>query len=575
MNTNQLRQPKNRIHTSFIRACAGILLLRALITTLLPDNFIYIKDQFADMLISGLILVLFLIFSVKKYADKANPFRSHFNLPIWLLLLACWVSLIRSADFSQSLYCVIPMTSYVLFFYILKDSLKTQGSLRTFWPYAIACIVAVIIFALWEYFVLKNPDLPPPTTIFGPFVYKRVGSVFQLPNALAGFLMLSIPLIWASILLTSKQWLRRLLTLLLILTLVTYLMSFSFLCTVNFIISILFLTPLLLKDWFKRNLNKKAFALLALSILTFLLLIIWIRPDLSLTARWEYLKTAFALLQNNPWTGSGLATFDIVNRKFVSYVLGYSAYVHNSYLQLWVETGLLGLMAGILLIVSFIKAARRALEKISKPQERILLVALIWSIGAFLLDNMTNFTLLRHSVSLFFWSALAGFCAFTEDNDTTVSQPKNYHGVMTLFLVGILTLLLVTTTLSMSLLNYRQGMRSLMQNDLKGARDYFKKAEKYNPADYHCASGSGFVSIRQYFLSRSSQDLDDASRHFQRATRLSPHSDRSYEILSSIALERGDKTAAEAYHLQAASLSPFAYRFKERAKTSNTTTNTK
>ncbi len=552
-----------------LRACVSVLLLRLLLTNLLPDDYIYIKDRLADMVVAGAIFVLFLVFTIKKSKDKTNPFQSNFNLPIWLLLLACWSSLIHSADFSQSLYFVIPLTAYVLFFYLLVDVLKTPQSLRTFWSYFIPCIIVVIIFAFWEYFVLTNPDLPTPKS-FGPLLYKRIGSLFQLPNVLAGFLMLSIPFIWTSIILTKQSLKRRLLIALLVATLLTFLMTLSFLCTLNFLITTALLSPLFLKEWFKKDINKNVFLIILLSIVAFFILIISIRPDLSFTARWEYLTTAFKLLKDNPWTGWGINTFDIVNRQYVNYTLGYSAYVHNSYLQLWIEAGFLAVVAIVLLIITFIKNARQALARVHDSNQRMILVATIWALSNFFIDNLTNFTMLRPSIALFWWSSLAIFSVLSYPGESvSKSTGKNRSGKFAILVVGLVVLLSVVVSLLLSMINYRQGMLSLMRNDLTAAETFFKQSEKLNPTDFYCASASGFVNIRQYLATRNIEYLAPATKNFERATRLSPYSDRSYEILSNIALEQGDQIKAKEYHLKAVSLSAYAYHFKERFKNNN------
>ena len=539
-----------------IRACGVIFLLRLIIQNFFPENYIYSSERLSDLIVACLILMLALIFTLRKCLLHEKFPQSCFDFPIYLLLAASCLSFLHTADFSVSMNFFIPFVSYIFLFYIVMDILKSQKDFTKLWSYILIGIVVVIFFGFWEYTFLKDPQ----QTIGVPSSFlKRIGSVFHLPNVLAGFLMLFIPLLWTNLVLTNTLKYKKLISLLLILCLITFLLTFSFMCTINFILTTILLSPLIIKNWFHKN-TKAPFIAITLGIILFLIVILIVRNNFSTVARWEYLKTAKLLIENSPWIGSGLNTFDIVNRKFITYKLGFSAYVHNSYLQWWVETGLLGFISGLLLVWTFAKNASKAFTHEKTLQQRIILIGLIWSLSAFFVDNLSNFTMLRPDIALFWWVILAGFCAIIKYNAPPIrsSLADQWHKMILVLI--IIALLFLSVRISLGLINYNKGMILSGKRQLTQALDYFKRANALDPTEFRYPSAKGSIHIQQFILSNNKILLEEAEQDFLQAARLSPQSHKTFFILSNIAFKRGDEQKAQEYLDQARKLSPLTYK---------------
>lgn len=98
--------------------------------------------------------------------------------------------------------------------------------------------------------------------------------------------------------------------------------------------------------------------------ITFILITRWERlmnlsnPQNSITQRLNYWRTAIAVIKDHPILGVGPGNFQEV---FLKYKIGLSTntrYAHNVFLHTWAETGILGLIALIYLVIAFLNKAK-------------------------------------------------------------------------------------------------------------------------------------------------------------------------------------------------------------------------
>jgi len=114
-------------------------------------------------------------------------------------------------------------------------------------------------------------------------------------------------------------------------------------------------------------------------------------PQNSITQRLNYWRTAIAVIKDHPIVGVGPGNFQEV---FLEYKVGVSTntrYAHNIFLHVWAETGTLGLIALISLIINFIIKA--------KSEPRLIFLAGI----AFLFHNIIDNTYFFPETGLLWW----------------------------------------------------------------------------------------------------------------------------------------------------------------------------
>ncbi|MCX5696773.1 MAG: O-antigen ligase family protein [Candidatus Omnitrophica bacterium] len=222
---------------------------------------------------------------------------------------------------------------------------------------------------------------------------RRVFFPFVTPNILAGYLAMTIPLA-----LLNRYKTFALLPLFLALFLTK---SLGGLLSAFLALSAYF--------YLKGKIEKRGIILL-----TSLLLIIgivfglrWItgkqhiHPIFSATMRLGYWQDTLKIIGSYPLTGVGLGNFNLPQAR----------YAHNSYLQLWAETGVLGITSFLWLIFVIFKGAILRLKNSSEIKQNAALLA---ACSAFLAHNFIDFSFFLPEVSLIWWM-LYGTCLATKE----------------------------------------------------------------------------------------------------------------------------------------------------------------
>ena len=119
----------------------------------------------------------------------------------------------------------------------------------------------------------------------------------------------------------------------------------------------------------------------------------YLLPSFSLAKRISYWKNSLQIIKSVPWQGLGPGNFNLTN----------SRYAHNSYLQIWAEMGILGIISFLWLIIAVFKAAfKNTKDSVHKNQTLGLIAANI----VFLVHNLVDFSFFLPEVSLIWWAIL-------------------------------------------------------------------------------------------------------------------------------------------------------------------------
>ncbi|MDD2927480.1 MAG: O-antigen ligase family protein [Candidatus Omnitrophica bacterium] len=342
---------------------------------------------YANFIHSGLLLIFAAIWIITQGVSlKANKLTS----PITLLCLALFLSLIfhyNNTAGAQELYKYIGGILILL----ICGSLSGQDQGRVILSIMIAGIL-ISFLAMHQYFFgfrhLNNYVIKEGIT--NPFVldYVRQGRAFFpfiTPNTLGGYLAMLIPLTFI-----SKH--KALLALPLF---------FALLLTKS-IGALLSLSLALILYFYLWNRFKKRDILIFFGLLITVILVFVIRaqvqkqhlqPLFSTTMRLNYWQDTLAIINTQPLSGVGLGNFN----------LALSRYSHNSYLQIWAETGILGITAFIWLVVLILRFSLKTLEE---SPDRRKTAALICSVCVFLIHNLMDFSFFLPEVSLIWWAIL-------------------------------------------------------------------------------------------------------------------------------------------------------------------------
>jgi putative inorganic carbon (HCO3(-)) transporter len=214
---------------------------------------------------------------------------------------------------------------------------------------------------------------------------RRVYFPFVTPNTLAGYLAMLIPLA-----LLHKKKIYFIITL-----------SFALLLTKS-LGALLSLFLALLIYFFLQGKFEKRKVVLFLTLIVIISSTFIIRstgqkphlkPAFSTVMRLNYWKDALKIIKTAPFAGVGLGNFNLPQ----------SRYAHNSYLQIWAETGILGIVSFLWLIVIVFAFL---LQKIKSITDRKHAAGLITAAVVFLIHNFFDFTFFLPEIANLWWLVL-------------------------------------------------------------------------------------------------------------------------------------------------------------------------
>ena len=118
-----------------------------------------------------------------------------------------------------------------------------------------------------------------------------------------------------------------------------------------------------------------------------------ILPTTSVIMRFNYWIDTLRIIKTAPLQGLGLGNFNLVS----------SRYAHNSYLQIWAEMGIVGIVSFLWLILIVFKSALKNFKDSANKQQ---IAGLITASTVFLIHNFVDFSFFLPEVALIWWIIL-------------------------------------------------------------------------------------------------------------------------------------------------------------------------
>ncbi len=280
------------------------------------------------------------------------------------------------------------------------------------------CVVSLL--AVYQYFMgfqnllpyfakIKNPSYAMKNYILS----KRVFSPFVTPNTLASYLIIIIPLVLPF---KNNIWFISL-----------FFITLIFTKCLSAIISILLVLGLYF--YFSEEIPKQKIIFL-LGLYISVIFIFFFRaksqgydqPFFSTMNRLQYWQDTLAIIKSSPLLGAGLGILHIRR----------SLYAHNTYLQIWAEMGILGIISWLWLVIlalakGFSLNRKYMTERIGYQAQNIgvdiqqgkffngvkirgypdyMFPGLVSAVVVFLIHNIIDFSFFLPEVSLIWWVIL-------------------------------------------------------------------------------------------------------------------------------------------------------------------------
>ncbi|MCX5705415.1 MAG: O-antigen ligase family protein [Candidatus Omnitrophica bacterium] len=321
--------------------------------------------------------------------------------PLILFPCALLISSVFSSDKLNSFAVLYQYASGMLIFLICASFVDRDRILLIRVILSAGIIISVLAIHQYFFGFAKLASLVAQEGINDPFVNdyissRRVFVPFVTPNILAGYLAMIMPIafihkhkFWLLIPIAAAAFLTR---------------SLGGLAVIPIAILIYFLLD---KEAKKRKvifvLSCLVIAVAAATILRFSTQKLHQHPVFSTIMRLDYLGETLKIIAYAPFKGIGPGNF----------TLPASRYAHNSYLQLWGECGIIGLLAFLWFIAAVIDQSIKALGKSKRKRE---ISCLFCANLVFLLHNLVDFTFYLPEVGFIWWAILGLLYSFSRES---------------------------------------------------------------------------------------------------------------------------------------------------------------
>lgn len=357
------------------------------------------------------------IFTVKKIIEKDYKFllnRKYLFLALFFVFSG--LSLINSGIYvARSINALFSKwLEYILLFVIAAETLKVYRVRRNCVFILLGLSFVIGIDAFFQHFVrlefFRQRNMVRVegglSGVTGPFAHY---------NNFGTYLLVVLCLAFAQLIYAGKRIKKIFFLVLIILLSVSLLMTFSrgawFGAGIAFMLMMLFL---------RRFKIVLAFA----CIISLVLLVVpSIRERVLFTFqkggdadRFMLWRGAWGMIEERPFLGKGLGTYIIYMPEYTHQEN--SQYAHNSYLQIWAETGIFSLLTFLIfLLLIFVQAVRSLMAK-KDP----ILLGLLCGIGGFLVHSFFDSQLYSLQLSILFWLMLGFLFASSQKGiDSTKS----------------------------------------------------------------------------------------------------------------------------------------------------------
>ena len=334
-----------------------------------------------QLALAAAIALFALVFFLAAAGKRSLLLPSEFGLPAFLFVIALCVSLLFSLDAGDSLRVLGFFAAAFLLMWTAGSALDSGKALKSYLGWVYAAVLVTSLYALLQRAGGLAVDASQIDMLLNPGVPGRVYSTLDNPNNYAEFLVLFTPLCAVLAQSAEKALSRLLLALGLLLPIAALLMTYSrsgWLSAALTVLIFVYFTDRRLVPWLF------VLAVLALPFLPASVLVrlsnLFNTTDSSADYRLRIWQTAAKLLgDQNRWiTGIGLGPSTLAKQIALfadDYVLAGIVHSQMLYIELLLETGLLGLVSGLWMMADSVSSAAGRIKKTEDPLVRGTLAA--------------------------------------------------------------------------------------------------------------------------------------------------------------------------------------------------------
>jgi putative inorganic carbon (HCO3(-)) transporter len=378
-------------------------------------------------LVDLLALALLLLFIARVASRQVDIHWFPFiTIPALAWIVFSSLSLIAARDEGLVVLQLINMAKLLILCWIIANSVNNEGDVI----YLIAGMMLGMLFqstlGIYQglsgrpggfYFLDEINELKRQELNVG-FVNRVQGTIGH-PNSYAMYLITVIPFAFAFLFSRIKKSSKVLVGITLCLSCLALIFSLARAAWINLLV--VFTLVVLLAVRRKRISLRGAVWIASMAFLILLGLTLF-GPDIILSrllssdqgsaySRITLAQTALAIIKSHPWVGVGLNNYSLFSHQYGANVFGQQFLVHNAFLLIGAETGLMGLTAFVAFLVVMLTQAWKAITRAPNNNLWAVSVGAFCALVAFALYGIVDYAVLSTSqVITQFW-LLAGISA--------------------------------------------------------------------------------------------------------------------------------------------------------------------
>jgi len=259
--------------------------------------------------------------------------------------------------------------------------------------------------------------------------------------------------------------------------------------------------------------------------------------------RFVFYKDAMKVIKEHPLLGSGGGAWDAVYRKYRSYYY-VTTEVHNHYLKLWMEAGVLGLgsfLAIWVIVFSIVwRGVRKGKNQDYKAELWVCGIAAI-SLG---LHSLIDFNLSLGAIAILLW-ALFGLIVALErmgelPGSFTWELPIKDPTVVKWALISLVTIMAVIPVSFLIGKAYNtKGYSNLQEGNINRGLEQMEMALVFNPFAYDSAGNLASTWLYLHQKGEAANGLERSKVYISKALKMNPTNPELYEIRSRIYAAEG------------------------------------
>ena len=399
----------------------------AFVIVSIPFEGRIISDCTSIFPIEIILAILVLVCVYKNIVGRCNCFGNTKLVFFYLPFVFCLVfSSLKTMELSLTIKEIVRWLELIVIYFLTINLINEKKKLGVILYTMALAVVVVSISGSVSY--LSGAEI---STAGRP----GVQSFFSNTNSVAGYVNLIIPVLFGMLVTSEFLWERIALGVSIVLSFMAWFMTFSRTGWLSLIVTMILLC-------FLTKVKKRVFFLLTIFTITFTVSVLSLgnkydflarfklQPTLStLEHRAMFFKVGFNLVKDNMISGIGIGNYHLLVKEFtnenayhllikkffkectVSFYGEFASLLsatnlHNLYLQVFVETGLMGLIAFVFWLVCIASYLVSSLNTLVKIRNYWLFVGLVGGVVVYLINNLAD-VLVVHGIHLQ-WGIILG-----------------------------------------------------------------------------------------------------------------------------------------------------------------------